>query len=206
MKKIGLICLALVLALGALGIGYAQWTETLTINGTVDTGELDWEFVGANGFDTAAGENDWHCNDGFVGIPAYWQGDRDAGITSVAIVDPHTVSVTLDNVYPSYFTSVNLTPLNTGTVPLIVDTVNINGTTIRSTPSAVVKLDLGGDTNDDIEILWKDGFLNTILPGEQPDDMTFLVHVLGDAPQGGTLYFTIEIVGIQYNLYVPPLP
>jgi len=41
MKKIGLLALALVLALGALGVGYAAWTDTVTIEGTVNTGTVD---------------------------------------------------------------------------------------------------------------------------------------------------------------------
>jgi hypothetical protein len=41
MKKIGLLCLALVLALGALGVGYAHWTDTINIEGTVCTGSVD---------------------------------------------------------------------------------------------------------------------------------------------------------------------
>jgi predicted ribosomally synthesized peptide with SipW-like signal peptide len=40
-KKIGILCLALVLAVGALGIGYAAWTDTITINGNVNTGTVD---------------------------------------------------------------------------------------------------------------------------------------------------------------------
>lgn len=40
-KKIGLLALALVLALGALGVGYATWTDTITIEGTVETGSVD---------------------------------------------------------------------------------------------------------------------------------------------------------------------
>jgi hypothetical protein len=40
-KKIGLLALALVLALGALGVGYAMWTDTITIHGTVETGSVD---------------------------------------------------------------------------------------------------------------------------------------------------------------------
>ena len=40
MKKIGLLSLALVLALGALGVGYAAWTDTITIEGTVNTGSV----------------------------------------------------------------------------------------------------------------------------------------------------------------------
>ena len=49
MKKIGLLCLALVFALGALGIGYAAWTDTLTVEGTVNTGDVDINVVGYSG-------------------------------------------------------------------------------------------------------------------------------------------------------------
>ncbi len=41
MKKIGLLCLALVLALGTLGVGYAAWTDSIAIDGTVNTGDVD---------------------------------------------------------------------------------------------------------------------------------------------------------------------
>jgi predicted ribosomally synthesized peptide with SipW-like signal peptide len=40
-KKIGFVVLALVIAVGALGVGYAMWSDTLTINGTVKTGTVD---------------------------------------------------------------------------------------------------------------------------------------------------------------------
>ena len=32
-RKYGFLCLALVLALGTMGIGYAAWTDTIFING-----------------------------------------------------------------------------------------------------------------------------------------------------------------------------
>ena len=41
MKKFGLVLLAVVLALGVLGVGYAMWYEDLFIEGTVYTGDLD---------------------------------------------------------------------------------------------------------------------------------------------------------------------
>jgi predicted ribosomally synthesized peptide with SipW-like signal peptide len=41
MKKTGIIMLALVVALGALGVGYAMWSDTVTVNGTVTTGSVD---------------------------------------------------------------------------------------------------------------------------------------------------------------------
>lgn len=40
MKKLLFISLALVLALGALGVSYASWTDKVTITGTVKTGNL----------------------------------------------------------------------------------------------------------------------------------------------------------------------
>jgi hypothetical protein len=41
MKRIGLIALALVIALGSIGVGYAMWTDTIYIDGNVETGNLD---------------------------------------------------------------------------------------------------------------------------------------------------------------------
>ena len=46
MKKIGLLCLALVLALGALGVGYAMWWDEVTIEGTVNTGSVEISIEG----------------------------------------------------------------------------------------------------------------------------------------------------------------
>jgi len=40
MKRIGLLALALILALGALGVGYATWNATTTVEGTVTTGKV----------------------------------------------------------------------------------------------------------------------------------------------------------------------
>jgi hypothetical protein len=41
MKKMGLIMIALVLALGMAGVGYAMWQDTVTIDGSVTTGSVD---------------------------------------------------------------------------------------------------------------------------------------------------------------------
>jgi predicted ribosomally synthesized peptide with SipW-like signal peptide len=45
MRKIGLISLALVLALGSLGVGYAMWTDSVNIEGEVTTGSVDVEII-----------------------------------------------------------------------------------------------------------------------------------------------------------------
>jgi len=46
--KLGFICLALVLPLALCGVGYAHWSQTLTIEGTITTGE--WNCGGTIGF------------------------------------------------------------------------------------------------------------------------------------------------------------
>ena len=46
--KTGFICLGLILALALCGIGYAHWSDTLIIEGTVGTGE--WDSGGTIGF------------------------------------------------------------------------------------------------------------------------------------------------------------
>ena len=44
MRRIGLLCLALVVSLGGLGIGWAHWTDTITIEGQVCTGTVCFSF------------------------------------------------------------------------------------------------------------------------------------------------------------------
>ncbi len=54
--KVGLLCLALLLGMGSLTVGFPAWTDSLTISGTVTTGE--WETC-ETGY--AWGGDDAHC-------------------------------------------------------------------------------------------------------------------------------------------------
>lgn len=46
--KLGIFCLGLVLALAVCGVGYAHWSDTLSIEGTISTGT--WDAGGTIGF------------------------------------------------------------------------------------------------------------------------------------------------------------
>ncbi|HUV52661.1 MAG TPA: SipW-dependent-type signal peptide-containing protein [Dehalococcoidia bacterium] len=46
--KLGLICFALLICLAGTGVGYAHWSDTVTIEGTITTGE--WDCGGTIGF------------------------------------------------------------------------------------------------------------------------------------------------------------
>lgn len=49
MKKLTIVALVMVLCLGAIGIGWAKWTDTITISGTVKTGSVDLVVVDYSG-------------------------------------------------------------------------------------------------------------------------------------------------------------
>lgn len=52
-SRLGLLPIALLVALGVTGIGYSAWSDTATIDGTAQTGT--WDVGGSTGFWT-----DWH--------------------------------------------------------------------------------------------------------------------------------------------------
>ena len=109
MKKIGVICLALVLALGSMGVGYALWSDSLYLEGTINTGEVDTEIISIASDD--------------VGIdPGY---DKHVATTEVAIIDSKTATITVTNGYPSYSNWVHFTTAILGTVPVRLQAINI---------------------------------------------------------------------------------
>ena len=144
------------IVLAIVGFTYAHWSETLWLNGTVNTGELDWEFIVASCLDVGV---DYHCNDGFVGIPPYWPDPEGKNIgwqeltlqDSDSDGDNDTLLINLHNVYPSYFTEIRFYVHNCGTIPLKVDKVifrnstHVVGEFRKGVP--YLRLDLNGMAN-----------------------------------------------------------
>ncbi len=217
MKKIGMLLLVLLLALGGLGVGFAKWSEPLYINGTVNTGELDWEITNCSMLDTFAPPPyhptetpDYTCHPGFEYDPVhgyYWQLDKNVGWGEQELVDSDddgdndTLEVTLHNAYPCYFNSVSFYVRNNGTIPLIIEKAVIDSTEIYSTPADPVQIDCTGDGYADVEILWGDHLGTQLEPGDPPVEISFWMHVLQEAPENADLHFTIELVGVQWNKY-----
>ena len=100
MRKIGLLCLALVLALGSLGVGYALWCKYIVVSGTVETGEIDAVWSVEDYGDSEAGNKDassvyaWLTNEG------------------------KTLNVTIYDAYPSIDYWVYFDVHSTGSVPI----------------------------------------------------------------------------------------
>lgn len=206
--KFGTVFLALALALSLTGAGFAAWTDNLTIEGTVTTGELEWELMGP--VTQADLGNDQNCffdlYDG-TWVPM----DKDVGSTTVVITDPHNMTVTLNNTYPYYGNHIAFKVHGLGNIPLKIWKVNFwSDGVLEQTLYAndYVYLDLDDDGKNDLELWWGDGW-GAQLHDCDKYDISFELLVLQPAPQNQTdnLTFTIELVGIQWNEYVAgPLP
>jgi len=123
MKKIGLIVLALVVALGALGVGYAAWSDTLNITATATVGEFDVDFI------------DYEVTQ-----------HSTLGGASANIIHDDAASFSVANAYPGYWATVKYTIKNNGTVPASVSfaktsTNEIPGVPRFTTPATIPVLD-----------------------------------------------------------------
>jgi hypothetical protein len=97
------IALVLLLALASLGLAYGAWSDTLTINGNVTTGNF----------------NVW-----FYNMYVYWQSDYSGIATcdNTVSADGLTMTINVTNGYPGFECSGAAAIVNTGSVP-----AHING-------------------------------------------------------------------------------
>ena len=98
MKKIAIIILVAVLALGVLGTAYAVWGQTLNITGTVDTGKF------AVAFDEA------------TKAPSVFSGSSNLTVDNASA--PYAFAVNLTNALPGDGGVVNYQIDNTGSTPV----------------------------------------------------------------------------------------
>jgi hypothetical protein len=214
MKKIGIISLALVLALGSLGIAYAHWSDQLFIEGTVHGGEL------------MVGFTEVFCEEmhGDPPVPGEYL-DKDVGDCDVEYVDYRVCShtgkdgyggaiVTITDAYPCYEVHVTFVVDNLGTIPVIFEGVTI------SDPTGELTYDPGE------ECLYEDANGNGVKDADEPCIINFdFVNLIGvqleycedtkaevdlhfkqEAEECHTYSFRVDLDAIQYNksIYWPP--
>lgn len=192
MKRIGLLALALVLALGTLGVGYAHWSDDAEIVQIVETGSLE---LGVRG-------------------EAWLTGD-DKDMVTLCVMhdgfkffkDPYdyfqTVTVTVGNLYPSVWVMENFYIALGGTVPVHLSlgvTYNDPDGVYACMTIAWTVFFPGGATLSGVGIpdliLALEGF--QLHPCET---ITIYLdkHLEQCAPQGKTASFTLTVTGTQYN-------
>ncbi len=218
MKKFGILCLALVIALGTLGVGYAAWTDTIFIDGTVNTGSVVLGFdpgrideVGGcpdKNFDT------WDYNGHSVSCPPGYSFGGVANAPENKCVADVTfnpidedgdgyydiLEVTITDAYPYFVADISFWVCNYGTIPL-----KIEAPVITQSPWLLIEY---GDN------------IGTQLHPGMCAEISFYVGVTqhegyfgaGDlwiiddeskpiCPQDTPLTFTISIMGTQWNEY-----
>lgn len=106
MKKAKVLVATVAAAVMVMGAGYAYWTQTLTINNTVNTGYLDVQFVGA-----AVGDYDDNGHSDLVNV------------SKNIATDGQSMSFTVDKLYPGAGASLNFEIQNTGSVNAKVSNV-----------------------------------------------------------------------------------
>jgi len=196
-KKILTLPALVIISLLVSGVGFSHWEKIVTINGTVQTGYLCAKFSLPISQDDIG--KDWTIAEN-MDYDSIRQLDKDVGSCSITI-DPENnmvLDVSLDNVYPSYFTEFHYRLSNCGTIPWRIQEVIFNPGNVVITHNAMISLDLNGDNKDDVQIDWGNNFLAQVDKGGTLD-MSFGIHVTENAPQGQTLYFTAQIVVWNWN-------
>ena len=151
MKKFGLVLLAVVLALGVLGVGYAMWYEDLYIEGTVYTGEVYGYWTACYCFDPGLDPNPDGSNKG-----------KDVGSTTCTIdpTDPRILYITVQNGYPCYWNDCEVEYTIGGTVPVHVEDIIIEP--LNYTPASGYMADDG-----DLWVSVVDGIGLQLHPGDR---------------------------------------
>lgn len=126
MKKIGILVLTLVLAFGTLGVGYAVWSDTLYIEGTVDTGVLK---VGFTQILAEWDSEDWNEVHGgedkdLGNTVCTLEGEQYVGETGIVVYD--TLNCVVTNGYPYYWGINKFTLDNAGNIPAYIASLTMN--------------------------------------------------------------------------------
>jgi len=122
------------MSLAALGVAYGLWAETVHIEGTVNTGTADLEWL----------VDESSCNDDGID-PGY---GKDVGWVSLALGPTSDIlEVTVESAYPTYSLACTLAYRNSGSIPVRVKTIHTTYPNDKLTVSywngPVVQLDPG---------------------------------------------------------------
>lgn len=184
--KVAVLFLVLAIALAGIGVGFAHWSKTLTIDGTVNTGMLDVVWSADASWDTEPPEKDASSISCWVDYSADPTGE--------------TLAVVLDNAYPSidYYQLVNLE--NIGTIPVHINSINFDVPLCEpdGAPSLTVEmLPFDPSTGLPFELAIVS---STQLHGGDTAWGVIHVHVEQCAQQDSTIYFTGTVNVIQWNV------
>jgi len=168
----------LVLAVIAIGAALAMWSETLTVNVSVGTGEVKVKF------------SDWYCSDTGPDPQAenfHNTEGKDVASCDISVEEVDSggnavkLLVTISNAYPGYSIDVGLVIDNIGTIPVKLYNYDISGV---NTTALSVSLTVPEDTQID------PGYNSTY---------TLHVTVLQTAEENSEYTFEVTLTFAQWN-------
>jgi len=208
-KGIAVSATIFLLLAAALLTSYAMWSDSLKINNTVETGEVDFYFSPGSVIHLDQGL-DWNAS--YYPSDGYVQLDKDVGSTNVTLLDTDgdgdydTMNITMSNVYPWYVEHIAFKVCNGGTIPIKIWKVIIDGNSYyevnENQAMQGVELDLNHDGVNDTTIWWGDNFGVQLHHGDCAD-ISMTITVLQPAPQNTTLSTTISMIAVAWNEYSP---
>jgi predicted ribosomally synthesized peptide with SipW-like signal peptide len=198
-KKIAAIMLIIAITLSAVGIVYAHWSDTATINGEIKMGTLTLAFTTAE----SPVATEYYHNPVPGGFPEWILGEaegKDVGSCSAnyrdLITDVHTgkegyktLNITIDNAYPQYAVHTTFISHNIGTVPLFIYGVSLVGEKKDHTGAHIY--DLVMNTSIDID-------------GHIAGDIWEDVDDSGTVSAGDILVMNLLLVDTLYPLQIDP--
>lgn len=205
MKRIGLLCLAMVLALGTLGVGYALWWDEVTIEGTVDTGTVRIGIVKAEA--TLYQDKEVATVDiRFEGEIGPWDCPTPPGAEPFVY---ERLVVTIEDAFPCLTVDVEFYVGSRSTVPVHITGLNMYDptgelvwvwTNLPGLPgNSVGYFYHAGDPDQQPVITFEIiNLVSTQLHGCGSDKADLIFHVVQPAKQDHTYSFVFEVLGEQW--------
>jgi hypothetical protein len=167
------------IGLAVVMVGFAMWSKTLVVQGSVETGEVDMTF------------SNFSCSD-IPGQPDLGQ-DKDVGSATCTLQDTDgdgdgdVLQISVDNAYPGYQLMINnITIRSTGNVPIHITSTELS---YNSNPLALV-----------LEGFWTDNnMVCTQLHQGQEISGNMWLHVTQQAEQNAVYHFRVDIEAAQWN-------
>ncbi|MCH4890303.1 hypothetical protein EZV73_22160 [Acidaminobacter sp. JC074] len=155
MKKSRFLIGILVLAVMLMGAGYAAWSQSFTVQATVDSGQMSFDL-------TAIQAESPEDTGNYI--------EESCGIETIGNVE--TVVASIENLYPLQYTTFGWTVTNTGSMGIMVDPDMFLPSNV--TPHLIIANPNGQDLDDALTVMysldnsdWKtEGEFVTLLTGQ----------------------------------------
>ena len=183
---LGVVAMLVMLVLATIGVVYGNWTQKLTINGTVSTGSVDATWI-----DNPVSPK---CIDSEFGGP------KDvAQMTQHVKADGKFLNVELTNGYPNYAADCEVTLQYTGKIPgkierITFDPKNLTGCVVDQSPNT----GSFSATCAELQVTWDDGLCTQLSSGDRLGS-SLIVEVLKGAEENASYGFNVNVEMIQWD-------